>query len=287
MAVLDNDTQVSVFVDGLNHPEGIAWGLDGCVYAGGEGGEIYRIDLEGGQLNEIAATEGVMLGLALDANHNVYACNWDQHRVLRITPEGAVNTYSAGAPGEPFRVPNYAVFDSAGNLYVSDSGDQNLNNGYVYKIPPGGGEGIVWHRSLSGFCNGLCLSPEGDYLYVVLSFGKPRVVRVEIRPDGGAGSVETVVELPRTVPDGLALDTVGNLYISCYRPDRVYRMAPQGELEVLAEDFTGTLISAPTNIAFCGSERNILLSTSLGQHHITRYELEATGAALNYPVISS
>ena len=35
-------------VDGLNHPEGVAWSpFDACVYAGGEGGELYRISLVG------------------------------------------------------------------------------------------------------------------------------------------------------------------------------------------------------------------------------------------------
>ena len=35
-------------VDGLNHPEGVAWNpVDGLVYAGGEGGEFYAVSLEG------------------------------------------------------------------------------------------------------------------------------------------------------------------------------------------------------------------------------------------------
>ena len=33
---------------GLNHPEGVAWNpVDGLIYAGGEGGEIYAVTLEG------------------------------------------------------------------------------------------------------------------------------------------------------------------------------------------------------------------------------------------------
>ena len=35
MPLLSNETDVSVFVEGLDHPEGIAWGLDGYAYAGG------------------------------------------------------------------------------------------------------------------------------------------------------------------------------------------------------------------------------------------------------------
>ena len=34
MALLNKETQISTLVEGLDHPEGIAWGLDGHVYAG-------------------------------------------------------------------------------------------------------------------------------------------------------------------------------------------------------------------------------------------------------------
>jgi len=34
--------------DGLNHPEGVAWNpFDGLIYAGGEGGELYSVTLDG------------------------------------------------------------------------------------------------------------------------------------------------------------------------------------------------------------------------------------------------
>ena len=46
MALLDNQTQASVLVTGLDHPEGIAWGLDGYAYAGGEAGhDLLRYDV--------------------------------------------------------------------------------------------------------------------------------------------------------------------------------------------------------------------------------------------------
>ena len=46
MAVLNNDTQVVEFLSGLDHPEGIAWGLNGKIYAGGEAGQIYEISFQ-------------------------------------------------------------------------------------------------------------------------------------------------------------------------------------------------------------------------------------------------
>jgi gluconolactonase len=94
-----------------------------------------------------------------------------------------------------------------------------------------------------------------------------------------------VVELPGTVPDGLAFDTHGSLYISCYRPDRIYRLDPKNRLEVLAEDHEGTVIAAPTNVSFCGPERDLFLSANLGRWHLTRYAVGARGIPLNYPEI--
>ena len=285
MAILDNATQVSVLVEGLGHAEGIAWGPDGFAYAGGEAGQLYRIDVERAELTQFADTGGFVLGLALDAVGNVYACDIGNRCVQKITPGGMVSVYSAGPTGEPFRTPNYPTFDASGNLYVADSGEWHADNGRIIKIAPGG-EAVVWGSGLSQFPNGLCMGPGEEYLYAVMSLGPPRVARVKIAPDGSAGATETVVSLPGTVPDGAAFDTDGNLYVSTYRPDRIYRLSPGGELDTLAEDPEGTLMASPTNIAFCGRDRDILLSTNLGRWHITRYEAGATGMPLQYPNVA-
>ena len=113
MALLNNETDVSVLVDGLDHAEGIAWGLDGYCYAGGEAGQIYRIDVERKEFRQFADTGGFTLGLALDSSHNVYTCDTGNRAVMKTTPDGAVSTYSTGAPGERFNTPNYPVFDAA------------------------------------------------------------------------------------------------------------------------------------------------------------------------------
>lgn len=284
MPILQNSTQVSVLVDGLDHPEGVAWGQDGFAYAGGELGQIYRIDIAAGEYRQFAqiTPAGFIGGLALDGDNNIYACDAAHGKVRRITQGGVVTTYSEGAPGVPFNLPNYPAFDGQGNLYVSSSGGWNKDAGLIFKVKAGG-ETEVWEKTSVTFPNGLCLGPDGDYLYVAMSLNPPRVSRIRINADGSAGEVEVLTELPGTVPDGLAFDNNGNLYISCYRPDRIYRLAPDGDLQVLADDFEGTLIAAPTNVAFCGRNLDILISANLGRWHLTRYETGAIGHPLNYP----
>ena len=284
MSLLDNDTQVSVLVEGLDHAEGIAWGLDGYAYAGGEAGQLYRIDIEKQEVTQVADTGGFLLGLALDAHHNVYACDIGNGAVMKITPGGDVSVYSSGTADEPFRVPNYPAFDAAGNLYVCESGGWHDDDGMVYRVRPGG-ETTVWDRRPREFPNGLCMGPGGEHLYVAMSVNPPRVDRIRIEVDGSPGERETVAEFPGTVPDGLAFDTDGDLYVSMYRPDIIYRVTPGGEVDVLAEDFEGTLIAAPTNIAFCGPDLDILLGANIGRWHITRYDTGKTGQPLYYPDI--
>ena len=281
MTILKND-KISVYVEGLDHAEGIAWGMDGYIYAGSEVGQLYKIDPEKPEVKVFANTGGFLLGLALDGNNNIYACDAGHAVVQKINNKGKVQTYSTGSRNESFIMPNYLVFDRLGNMYVCDSGKWKADNGKIYKIKPTG-DCEVWCRELKEFPNGLCLDSDEKYLYVAMSLNPPCVSRVKINSDGTAGKIETVVNLPKTVPDGLAFDTQGNLYISCYRPDVIYRNTSENKLEILAEDYEGTLISAPTNIAFCGEDRDILLSTNLGRWHLTRYQLDAAGMKLNYP----
>ena len=93
---LFNLEQFTTLVDGLDHPEGVAWGADGNWYAGGEAGQIYRIATDGA-FTQVASTGGFVLGLALDGNHNIYACDLFQNKVFKASATGEVSVYSDGS----------------------------------------------------------------------------------------------------------------------------------------------------------------------------------------------
>ncbi|MEO0564637.1 MAG: SMP-30/gluconolactonase/LRE family protein [Chloroflexota bacterium] len=275
--------QFAPFANGLDHPEGVVWGPDGFLYAGGEAGQIYQVNPESGEWTEFANTGGFILGLAFDGGGNLYACDNGNDCVQKISPSGAVTIYSSGNTERAMAVPNYPVFDQHGNLYVTDSGGHHERNGCLWRVSPGGLAEVV-STAVNQFPNGLALSANGDWLYIVLS-NMPGVVRITLNADGTVGEPETVIEMPQTVPDGLAFDTSGNLYISCYTPDRIYRLTPAGELAVLVDDWESTLIATPTNIAFGGSDLKTLFIASLGRWHLTKGTMPVTGMQLNYPVI--
>jgi len=286
MSILDVKKDVSYcvgsFGEGLDHPECVTWGSDGYAYAGGEGGQLYRINVAENEFEQFSQAPQFVGGMCQDGSGNLYFCSGN--KVYKATAQGEVSEYSSGTTDAPLMGPNYPAFDKDGNLYVTDSGEWEKDNGRIFKISPGGLTKI-WSEAVQTFPNGICLSSDGSYLYVVASLNPPRIERIPIGPEGEAGKPEIVVDMPKTVPDGLAFDSVGNLYISCYRPDSIFRLDPEGTLEVLAQDYEGTLMAAPTNIAFCGDNLDDLLSANLGRWHISRYNLKASGLPLNYPVI--
>jgi len=269
-----------VLAEGLDHPEGVAWDPRGRVIAGGEAGQVYAVSLEG-QVREVANTGGFLLGLALDAAGRIYACDQGRHAVVRVDPEsGEVTTYSSGTPEAPMRTPNYPAFAADGSLYVTDSGAWKATDGLIYRVRPGG-ETEVWTREPRSFPNGCCLAPDGEMLLVVQST-VPGLFRVPILGDGSAGSPELVAELS-VVPDGVCVATDGTILVSCYRPDRIYALRPGGAPEVLVEDPAGTLIAAPTNVAFGGEDLDVLFVASLGRWHLTRGQVGLRGVPLRYP----
>jgi gluconolactonase len=269
----------------FDHPEAVAWGPDGQAYAGGEAGQLYRFGLDGGPLEEVARVHGgFLLGLAHDADANTYACDDKAPAVHRITPGGKVSVYANGNATQKMRVPNYPVFDDTGNLYVSDSGNWGARDGWIWKVAPGGAAAI-WDVQANGFTNGMCLSADGRYLYVAES-SPPLVSRIEILADGSAGRREILVELPRQVPDGLALDVAGNLYISLYNPNIIHRLTPRGQLETLYDDWEQLMLVAPTNIAFGGPDMKTLIIASLCGWSVHTAAMTTPGLRLRYPKVT-
>ncbi|MGZ9143424.1 MAG: SMP-30/gluconolactonase/LRE family protein [Candidatus Binatia bacterium] len=268
----------------FDHPEAVAWGPDGRVYAGGEAGQLYRFGLEGGALEEVGRIDGgFLLGLAHDADANTYACDDRSGCVHRIAPDGKVTVYSNGNAEQKMRVPNYPVFDDSGNLYVSDSGTWGGRDGFVWKVAPGG-RAEIWDRQANGFTNGMCLSVDGRFLYVVESC-PPLISGIAIRSDGSAGERNVVVQLPRQVPDGIAFDINGDLYISLYNPNIIYRLTAGGKLITLYDDWEQLMLVAPTNIAFGGPDMKTLIIASLCGWSVHTAPMATPGQKVRYSAL--
>ncbi len=269
--------QFEPYADGLDHSEDIAFDREGVLWAGGELGQIYRVP-EKGRVDEVANIGGFCLGLAFSPNDELFVCNPKLGCVTRVQKNGSFRVFADSAGDHKLKLPNYGVFDSSGNLYVSDSGDWSKSSGSIVRFDQQG-RGEVFLQGPQPFPNGLALSAGERFLFIAQSHTDD-VLQVEIRSDGTAGDREVYARGIERVPDGLAFDVAGNLYVSCYASDNIYRISPDRVVSLLAYDRNGTTLARPTNIAFGGPARDYLYVANLGRWHINRVRIGIQGQPL-------
>jgi sugar lactone lactonase YvrE len=260
-AIIDT-SMVQKLAVGLDHPEGVGVLSTGEVVAGGEAGQLYLIGRDGA-VTEVGSTGGFMLGFCVDAADNVFVADAGNGVVWTWSKDADLARFCPSSPDERFRQPNALALSTAG-LYLSDSGGWDEANGTIHLLQPDGSS-VVVGDSFSQFPNGLAVSPDGAWLYVVESqFG---VSRAEILADGRLGPREIVHPMPDEVPDGLLFDGDGGLLITCYQPNAVFRLSPEGSCALLLHDPRAMLLSMPTNAAWLADGR--LLLANLGGWHLS------------------
>ena len=269
--------QFETYADGLDHAEDLAFDSEGILWAGGEIGQVYRIP-EKGRVEEVTNIGGFCLGLAFSAEDELYICNAKLACVVKVQKDGKSSLFADSAQAHKLKQPNYGVFDSAGNLFVSDSGDWTRSSGCIVRFD-GKGRGEIFLEAPQPFPNGMALSADGRFLFIAQSHTDD-VLQVEIREDGSAGDREVYASGLERVPDGLAFDIEGNLYVSCYASDNIYCVSPERKVELLTYDRDGTTLARPTNIAFGGPQNDELYVANLGRWHINRVKVGIQGQLL-------
>jgi gluconolactonase len=265
-----------VFAAGLDHPEGLAFDRDGNLWAGGELGQIYRIDSKG-KVKIVTALGGFNLGLTFSARQELYVCNFKLGALIRLDRSGKVRRCWERVGRYRLRTPNFSVFDREGNLYFSDSGEWRANDGLLFVLRPNGKiEPLLSHLA---FPNGLSLSADEKTLFVVQST-KNNVLAVPVRAPGKVGKPRIYAGGLDSVPDGAALDAAGNLYVTCYASHNVYRVARDEKVALLAADREGTMIASPTNIAFGAPNFDEMYFANLSRWHICRVKAGVKGQPL-------
>jgi gluconolactonase len=266
-------TDLQVLVEGLDHPEGVCWDPGGRVlWAGGEAGQLYRVDPESRSVEVAGHAPGFVLGLAVDAAGRLAVC---------VSSDGSLCSFD----GETVRrvatelgFPNYPAFGPDGTLWLADSGTWGRSDGRALRLDPDGTVDVL-STALPHFPNGCAVSPDGRWLWMVESY-EPTVNRFDLL----TGELEEVTRLPGTVPDGVAFTADGGVLVSCYRPDRIVLIGEDGTTDIVAEDPQGTLLAAPTNVCFMGERLDRLVSANLGRWHLTLVDAGLTGVPLHAPV---
>ncbi|MER6433667.1 NHL repeat-containing protein [Streptomyces sp900105245] len=154
---------------------------------------------------------GTPWGVTVDEAGNVYVCEFSTHRVRKVTPDGKITTIAGtgteGYSGDGERAtaaklsgPHGTVIDKAGNIYIADR-----KNDRIRKVAPDGTITTVAGAGPRGYSG-----------------------------DGGPASAAKL-----NLPQSLALDDAGNLYIADLGNHRIRKVAPDGKITTVAGTGTG------------------------------------------------
>jgi sugar lactone lactonase YvrE len=190
-------------------------------------------------------------------------------RVYRVLGEGRAAVRASLVPDAKASRLNDGACDPAGRLLVGSMAlDSRQGEECLYRLEDDGGVTVL-DDDLT-ISNGLAWSPAGDVMYSVDTI--PGVVwRRPYDPATGAcGERTEVVRLDRGGwPDGLCVDTGGNLWVAIWGGGEVRCYTPSGARLATVS------VPAPhtSSVAFAGPERDVLAITT-AIHQLSASQLE-------------
>ncbi|WP_339898003.1 SMP-30/gluconolactonase/LRE family protein [uncultured Gilvimarinus sp.] len=210
----------------------------------------------------VAAADTGTNGLALDNQGQLIAGAHKYKAVVRyLLPSGEHDVLAGEYEGHVFNSPNDLTMSSTGDIYFTDPdfqraaapGGQDATR--VYRVDAQGRVSVVDDSIANP--NGVSLSPDEQTLYVA-GGGSEGFVRAYQLQDGAPGPGKTLLA-DVAVPDGMAIDCLGNIYVTEHTERRVRVVSPEGEeLAVINVD------ANVTNGAFGGQDGKTLYLTGAG-----------------------
>jgi sugar lactone lactonase YvrE len=283
-----SDTSSSALL--FSSPSDVAIDASGNLYVADYGNNMIRKITPGGALSVLAGNGGAgavdgtgtaatfngPTGIAVDASGNVYVADYHNNLVRKITPSGVVTTL-AGTVANPadttssvlsvFSGPSGVAVDVSGNVYVADSGDNQIKlvspSGTVTTLAgsgnAGSGDGA---GSAATFYNPTGVALDASNNLYVADFLNNRIRKVS--PAGVvstlAGDTAGYADGPDTAssfyyPNSLTVDASGNVYVTDEVNNRIRMISPQGTVSTIAgSGAAGSLNGQGTNASFNGPD---------------------------------
>ena len=264
-----DDTKTELFAKlpaGASGPEGITIGPDQNIYvstfgftAAGEAsapGKVYVFNRQGHlqRTLSVSGSSAHLLGLAFHpTTQDLLVIDFGAGKVLKVDKNSggsSVFMTVTGASGL-----NALTFDSAGNVYVSDS-----SQGIIWKTTAAGGAGTAWvtdpllqTTGVPPFgANGIAFNQAQDAMFVA-NTGNDTIVKIPV----AAGTPGTPAVFVNSIngADGLIIDHHDNIWVCANQND-----------EIVVIDDTGKLISrfgAFGGLSQDGAPRGLLFPASL------------------------
>ena len=269
--------------DGLINPQGVAKDAKGNVYYFDTGDfEVRQINAQDivntyagngtlgyyliGSIGDGGAATGaglgnagIFAGLVFDSTGNLYISDPGNNRIRKVDTSGIITTFAGGSaiPGGDggaatkagLGQPAGVAVDSAGNVYVADflAGTvRRINLGGIINTVAGGGSGGDGGQATSASIRGpkgLAIDKQGN-IYIADNASRIRKVAISgviTTYAGGSnpgygGDGGPAINALLSDPQGLAIDSAGNLYIADSGNHRVRKVDTSGNITTVVGD---------------------------------------------------
>jgi len=297
--------QIEVFGRGVLKAEGVVIDKENNVYGGGRNGIIYKVTPAGKVTELVTLPSGsIPNGVTMDRNGDLIYCDLGKKAVVRVTQSGQVSVVADHVGSLSLSLPNFASYDGDGNLYVSNSSTSEISQVIAELLHPSPKGALVCIRAngkseivATGIylANGTALDPKEEAVYVLEST-RFDCLRISIKKDGTFGKPEIYSKDFPAIPDGMAFDADGNLFVTLpgkakaegdapadkiLKPvNQILKVDTNGNWTTLIDDPASQKLDHPTNCAFGGPGLNDLYFANLEGEHFSRVHTNFRGHPL-------
>ncbi len=249
-SLVPKDAVIEKVGGGFQFTEGPLWRPDGHLWFSDVMGNVVRSITPAGQVEVLiqnsggqsSAPPGSFIGsnaMVADKDGYVLLCQHTNRDIVRVAKDLTMTPYLQKYQGKRFNSPNDLVYKSDGALYFTDppygllkqddDPAKELKFNGVFRYVGGKLEAVIKDLTRP---NGLAFSPDEKTFYIANSDEKRKVwMRYDVKPDGtvanGRVFADVTAEKEDGLPDGMKVDTLGNVYGS--GPGGVWVFSAEGK----------------------------------------------------------
>ncbi|MDH6282249.1 SMP-30/gluconolactonase/LRE family protein [Prescottella agglutinans] len=230
------DITIETIASGLAFPECPRWREGRLWFSDIYRGVVLRLDPTTGDVEQVVEVPGEPAGLGFLPDGRLLVASVQERKIYVLDDAGRLAPHADLHAIASWHLNDMAVDDRTGRAYVGNYGDDSAPPAPPFPadlamVEPDGTAHVVAEQML--FANGMAITPDGSTLIVAETRATPgRLSVFTIEADGSLVNRRALIEFddPRVMPDGIALDAEGGVWVASPFSQEVLRVSAGGEI---------------------------------------------------------